>query len=87
METTRLSSKGQVIIPKNIREQHQWQVGVEFMVIDLEDGILLKPVPLIEPTVIEDVAGCLAYREGTKTIQEMDEAIQHAIMEVWHDRG
>ena len=86
MEKTRLSSKGQVIIPKNIREQHEWQVGLEFIVIDMEDGVLLKPVPGIKPTTLEDVVGCIPYEGPPKTIQEMDEAIQMAIEESWRDR-
>lgn len=41
METTKLSSKGQVIIPKHIRESHHWTAGLELQVIEFEGGILL----------------------------------------------
>lgn len=34
METTKLSSKGQVIIPKAFRSTHHWEPGLELMVID-----------------------------------------------------
>lgn len=30
METTRLSSKGQVILPKSIRDARHWAPGAEF---------------------------------------------------------
>jgi AbrB family looped-hinge helix DNA binding protein len=43
METTRLSSKGQVILPKSIRDAHRWQPGTEFMVEDTAEGVLLRP--------------------------------------------
>ena len=33
METTRLSSKGQVIIPKTLRDAHHWLAGQEFIAI------------------------------------------------------
>ena len=39
METTRLSSKGQVILPKSIRASHKWEPGVEFAVEDTPDGV------------------------------------------------
>ncbi|MEH2294039.1 AbrB/MazE/SpoVT family DNA-binding domain-containing protein [Nostoc sp.] len=43
MEITKLSSQGQVIIPKSLRETHRWEVGQELIAIDIGDGILLKP--------------------------------------------
>jgi AbrB family looped-hinge helix DNA binding protein len=43
LETTRLSSKGQVIIPKTIRESRHWSPGLELQVIDAGDGELPKP--------------------------------------------
>lgn len=43
METTKLSSQGQVIIPKSLRDAHHWEAGIELIAIDMGDGILLKP--------------------------------------------
>jgi len=50
METTRLSSKGQVILPKSIRASHKWEPGVEFAVEDTPDGVLLRPLKPFEAT-------------------------------------
>ncbi len=33
--TTRLSSKGQVVLPKEIRDRHGWEAGLEMIVEDL----------------------------------------------------
>ena len=52
METTRLSSKGQVIIPKTVRSAHRWEAGLDFLVIDTGDGILLKTKAPFETTVL-----------------------------------
>lgn len=86
METTRLSSKGQIIIPKALRDAYQWTPGLEFVVIDTGQGVLLKPYWPFEPTTLDEVAGCLPYDGPLQTVEEMDEAIQRAVMEREHDR-
>ncbi|MGD0958657.1 MAG: AbrB/MazE/SpoVT family DNA-binding domain-containing protein [Methylomonas sp.] len=40
--TTTLSSKGQVVIPKEIRDQLHWEVGRELTIETTEFGVLLK---------------------------------------------
>ncbi|MBI5065803.1 AbrB/MazE/SpoVT family DNA-binding domain-containing protein [Candidatus Woesearchaeota archaeon] len=42
MEITSLSSRGQVVIPQDIRERMHLQEGEKFVVIGEEDTILLK---------------------------------------------
>lgn len=86
MNTTRLSSKGQIIIPKSIRDEYQWTAGVEFFVIDTADGILLKPKRPFPPQSLNNVAGCLHYQGAAKTTEEMEKAIQSGIKEKWNDR-
>jgi AbrB family looped-hinge helix DNA binding protein len=73
--TTTVSTKGQVILPKAIRERRNWRPGTELVVEDTPDGVLLKPAPVFAPTRPEDVAGMLAYRGRPKTLEEMDAAI------------
>src|SRR3989304_3422712 len=41
METTKLSSKGQVILPRSVRDAHNWPPGTEFAVEAAGDGVLL----------------------------------------------
>jgi len=83
MRTTRLSSKGQVVIPKEVRDAHGWGEGTEFTVEDCEDGILLRPKPLFKPTTIEEVFGCLQYDGPPKTIEEMNAAIDEEMRRRW----
>lgn len=83
METTRLSSKGQIIIPMALREAHQWEVGQEFIAIETDDGILLKPKKTFPETTLEDVAGCLRYQGPTKSLQDFEDAIIEAIQAAW----
>ena len=85
MNTTTLSSKGQIIVPKQVRVAHNWQAGLAFSVIDMEDGIFLKPKRPFPTTTVEEVAGFLAYDGAAKTVEEMETAVQQGIAEAWHD--
>lgn len=87
MEVTRLSSKGQVIIPKSIRNTHQWEIGQEFIVEEADNGILLKPKASFPPTTLDEVAGCLKYDGPSKSVEEMNDAISAKIREQWLDRS
>lgn len=87
MEITRLSSKGQVIIPKALRAAHRWEAGQELIAIDVGDGILLKPKKPFQETTLADVAGCLKYCGKPKSLGELENAICQGVMEQWHDRG
>jgi AbrB family looped-hinge helix DNA binding protein len=85
VETTRLSSKGQVIIPKSVRQSHSWPVGQEFTVEDTGDGILLRPIASFPRTTVEEVAGCLRYTGPAKTLTDMENAIKKGVLEQWRD--
>jgi AbrB family looped-hinge helix DNA binding protein len=75
METTRLSSKGQIVIPQHIREAHHWEAGGEFAVVELEGGILLTPIKTYKPSTVSEVLGCLNYKGSKKTLLQMEKAI------------
>ena len=84
MNTTKLSSKGQVIIPKSVRSAHRWEAGQELVVVDVGDGILLKPKAPFDESTLDEVAGCLRFDGKAKTLDEMNAAIAVGIQE---DRG
>lgn len=79
METTKLSTKGQVIIPKIIRLHQNWEIGQELVVVETEDGVLLKPKRPFLNTTLKDVAGILKFEGKPKTIEDMDAAIKKGI--------
>jgi AbrB family looped-hinge helix DNA binding protein len=86
METTRLSSKGQVILPKAVRDLHHWGPGTDFIVEDTAEGVLLRPVKQGRVTRLEDVAGCLKSSGPALTLEQMDAAID-AEVRARRDRG
>ncbi len=76
METIRLSSKGQLVIPKEMRESRHLSTGTEFIVSFDGDELRLLPVPVFPRTRVEEGVGALA-RPGRQFIdrEETDRLI------------
>lgn len=85
MESTKLSSKGQVIIPKTVRSAHHWEPGLELVVIDMGEGILLKPKAPFPVSTLTNVAGMLKGRIQPKTDEEIESAMASAARRAWRD--
>ena len=85
MAKTRLSSKGQVIIPKAVRDRQGWQAGVELEVEDRGDVVVLRRPKPFAPTTFEEVRGCLKYDGPPATIEEMDAAVAEGVRQMWED--
>ena len=85
---TRVSTKGQVILPKAVRDRHGWAAGTVLEVVDGPSGVLLRPAVTLAPARPEDVFGMLKtyYSGPPKTIAEMDAAITEEVL-TRHARG
>ena len=81
MQVIKLSSKGQVVVPKSIRDRYNWNTGQELSVIDMGDGIVLKPAQPFKPTTIDQVAGRLKYTGRPVSLDEMEAAIEKGALE------
>jgi AbrB family looped-hinge helix DNA binding protein len=86
METTRLSTKGQIVLPKDIRVSRAWAPGTEFTVEETGDGILLRPAARFPGASLDEVAGCLRSRRKPETPARMRAAIGRELRRR-HDRG
>ena len=75
MATTRLSTKGQLIIPKEIREHRGWDAGTELVVEEVGEAVVIRAVPTVRATKLKDVLGCLRYAGKPKTLKDMERAI------------
>jgi AbrB family looped-hinge helix DNA binding protein len=73
--TTTVSTKGQVILPKAVRQRRDWRAGTRLIVEETPDGVLLRRAPVFPETRPEDVRGMLAYKGTPKTLEEMDAGI------------
>ena len=81
METTRLSSKGQVILPKAIRDHYHWSTGTELEIETRPDGVVLRPRKPLASTSHDEVVGCTGYRGPAKSLDDMQDAIARGVRE------
>jgi AbrB family looped-hinge helix DNA binding protein len=80
VSTTKMSSKGQVVIPENIRKNLNLQAGAQFIVVGEKDVIILKR---ISPPSLDEFDEIIdkARRDGKKAgLKKSD--IQEAIKKV-----
>ena len=78
--TTKLSSKGQVVIPEEIRNRLGLEPGTQFVVVGEGDVILLKA---LEPPKLTDFKALLdraqrSAKDAGVTAAEVDQAVREA---------
>ena len=83
MSTATLSTKGQLIIPKSIRDARGWGPGQSFEVEERGEALLLRPVSPFAPTRIEDVIGSAGYRGPKRSDAEIEQAARDAVRRRW----
>jgi AbrB family looped-hinge helix DNA binding protein len=73
---TTVSTKGQVILPKAVRDHMHWEPGTRLSVEETTDGVLLRVVATqFAPTNPDEVFGSLNYQGEPKSIEEMHTGI------------
>jgi AbrB family looped-hinge helix DNA binding protein len=55
---TIVSTKGQVILPKAIREEQGWGPGARLVIESTPEGVLLRPERLFPPTKFDFADAC-----------------------------
>jgi AbrB family looped-hinge helix DNA binding protein len=84
VSTTKMSSKGQVVIPENIRKNLNLKTGAQFIVVGEKDVVILKS---ISPPSLDEFDELIskARRDGKKAgLKKSD--IQEAIKKVRGDK-
>ncbi|WP_333834901.1 AbrB/MazE/SpoVT family DNA-binding domain-containing protein [Rubrimonas sp.] len=72
---TTVSTKGQVILPKTVRERRRWSAGTRLVVEETPEGVLLRAAPAFPPTTAAGVFGMLRASGPAKSLEEMDAAV------------
>ena len=73
-QIVKLSTKGQFVISKQLRETHHLAVGTEFVVSFVGDEIRLTPLPMFPRTTVANAAGLLARRGRNGLSEEQSRA-------------
>jgi AbrB family looped-hinge helix DNA binding protein len=72
---TTVSTKGQVILPKAIRQQLRWDAGARLIVEQTPEGVLLKRAPLFPATQPGAVFAMLPFNGEPKSLEDMDAGV------------
>ena len=78
MSTVTLSTTGQVVIPKEIRDALHWEVGAELTLTAVSNGILLKATPKKRGKRLEDLRGMLQHDGPPIPIEELCKPVDYS---------
>ena len=54
IETAKMSSKGQLVVPETFRKRYGWQPGTTLLMIGANDGVLLQTLPVPDESEVEE---------------------------------
>lgn len=86
MAQTVVSSRGQVVLPKEIRDRRHWKPGTRLTIEERPEGLLLKPLEKKKKFTVADWRGMLKSKGPARTIEEMNAAIEEEVRRR-HARG
>ncbi|MBS3102721.1 AbrB/MazE/SpoVT family DNA-binding domain-containing protein [Candidatus Woesearchaeota archaeon] len=69
-ETIKMSSRGQIVIPRDIREELKASEGTIFSVVSSKDAIILKKIPTPSKEELIKELGAIAL-EGRKRAEKL----------------
>ncbi len=86
MTATTLSSKGQLVIPKEIRERHSWQSGQAIDLEDRGDYVIMRLIRSVPRRTVLELMHCITlngpiYPKRTEEILKQ-KAIEKAALEL-----
>ena len=85
----RISSKGQLVLPKAVRDAFGLGPGSEVEIESTGNSIVLKPITRRNRKryTVDEVAGFLKYEGPPVSIRDMDRAIEDEVRRKWHAKG
>jgi len=83
VELTKLSSKGQIVIPQHVRDELSLKEGETFAVIGKEDTIILKKVAVPSPKEVFEKL----HKWGVKFITQKGFKEEHLQVKIKQRRG
>ena len=76
----KMSSKGQIVVPKSVRDAHGWGAGTELEFVDSGKGVLVRPAQKLDPrfppiTIEEFLARRIKVDKPLPNDREIDEIL------------
>jgi AbrB family looped-hinge helix DNA binding protein len=81
--TTRISTRGQVVLPKAVREAQGFRAGDTLVVESTANGVTLRRAEERVHTRYEDVAGCLGPAKRKASIEEISSVSAEYVRKRW----
>ena len=72
---SRLSTKGQLIIPKEVRQRHGWRPGTDLEIEDHDDCVTIRLAKTVPETTLDELFGCIEYVGPRRSLEDMEAAI------------
>ena len=76
IDTTVLSGKGQVVIPKRLRDERGWEPGLRLVVEATEQGLTLRPLEATRADAAARLLGIAGYHGPRRSLAEMQAGIR-----------
>ncbi|EJC69015.1 looped-hinge helix DNA binding domain, AbrB family [Rhizobium leguminosarum bv. viciae WSM1455] len=70
-----ISTKGQIILPKTIRQRRKWEADTRLIVEETAEGVLLRQATAFSQTKPDDVFGVLPFSGEPKTLEEVEAGV------------
>ena len=74
-----LSGKGQVVIPKEIRDELHWDTGTELSLVSSASGVTLKAVPKKTGRNLADLIGMLKHDGPPISTDELCKPVDYSV--------
>lgn len=87
---TRLSAKGQVVIPKDVRERMKLVPGARFSVTESAGRLILDPLDQPSPfkrTTIDDIRKWPAWHGEPKSVEEISGLDDETLRKIFDERA
>ena len=76
---TTLSSKGQMVLPKALRDLNQWEPGTQLLLKKVPGGVLVTRAAIKKKYTVDDLVGILKYDGPTLSQEEIDRRIDESL--------
>ncbi|MFZ4537616.1 AbrB/MazE/SpoVT family DNA-binding domain-containing protein [Propionivibrio sp.] len=76
--TITLSSKGQIVIPREIRAELHWEAGTRITLVSSASGVMLKAVPKKSGRSLEDLIGLLKHDGPPLSTEELCRPVDYS---------